>query len=144
MKRFLGCGCVGLLALLGLFAYLLMQTDSGEWILALILLYGGIMIGGAVAHDTVPGTVTEVRRIENPTAIQAGSVRFTYEDLDGNAQSAFRRVMYSTSKFEALEVGDEIRVWVCKSDPSVVKLVGYGTHEPETCGTGSASTQQGL
>lgn len=144
MKKFLGCGCLGLLALLGLGGYFLTQTEFGEWIMALILLYGGIMIGGAVAHDTVPGTVTEVRRIENPTAIQAGSVRFTYTDKDGNTQSEFRRVMYSTSKFEQLGVGDEIKVWVCKSDPAVVKLVGYGTHEPEACGAEAKSGEQAL
>ncbi|XUU60598.1 hypothetical protein ACRAQ6_13720 [Erythrobacter sp. HA6-11] len=124
---------MGLLLIGGALAYFFTQTETGQWIGALILVYGGVMVAGAVAHDTVPGVVTEVKRIDNPTAIQAGSVRFKYEGADGTEQSEFRRVMYSNSKFEQLEVGDEIKVWVCKDDPTKVKLVGYGTYEPDTC-----------
>ncbi|NVE93417.1 hypothetical protein [Altererythrobacter lutimaris] len=141
-KKLLGCGCLGLLLIGGALAYFVTQTESGQWLGALILLYGGIIVGGAVMHDTVPGVITEVKRIENPTAIQAGSIRFRYEDASGTTRTGFRRVMYSTSKFEALDVGDEIAVWVCKSDPAIVKLVGYGTHEPDQCP--SSNTEEEL
>lgn len=134
LRKILGFGCLTLIVAIGLFVYLLSQTELGQWAAGLLFVYGGAMLGGAIAHDTVPGTVTEINRMENPSAIAAGSLRFRYIDHEGVEEEEYRRVMYSTSKFRELEVGDEIRVWVCKDDPSIIKLVGYGTHEPESCG----------
>lgn len=133
LKKFLGCGCLIVLLVLGVAAYVGTQTEEGEYLLALIMLYGGVIVAGAAAYDTVPGTVTELNRLDPPTDYSAGSMRFTYTDDDGVERSEFRRIMYSASKFESVEVGDEITVRVCKYDRTVVKLIGYGSHEPGTC-----------
>ena len=133
LGKIFGLGCLGLIVAIGVFVYLFSQTEMGQWAAGLLFVYGGAMLAGAAANDTVPGTVTEINRMENPSTIAAGSLRFTYTDHEGVEEEEYRRVMYSTSKFRELEVGDEIKVWVCKSDPSIIKLVGYGTHEPEKC-----------
>jgi hypothetical protein len=86
-----------------------------------------------MAYDTVPGEVVALTRPENATIISAGTIRFAYTDDDGVRREEFRRVGQSTSAFRKLEVGDRINVWVCKNDRSKVRLVGYSTHEPDTC-----------
>ncbi|MEZ5681728.1 MAG: hypothetical protein R3E14_10620 [Erythrobacter sp.] len=131
-----GLGLAAALALTLLFAF--SRTEEGKWIGALVGLYGGIIIGGAVAHDTVPGQVIDFNRPDPPTSYSAGSIRFTYQDEDGKTHEEFRRVMHSTAKFRDVEIGDPIDVWVCRNDRSVVKLVGYGTYEPGKCNDGSA------
>ncbi|MBS7670229.1 hypothetical protein [Croceicoccus gelatinilyticus] len=114
-----------------LFAFL--QSDEGQWLMGLIIVYGGVMLGGAVAHQTVPGEVVDLNRIDPPNSYSAGSISFTYRDDEGVLHEERRRVMYATDKFRALAVGDEIKVWVCRNDRSRVKLVGYGTSEPQKC-----------
>lgn len=137
MKKKLGCGCLVLLLLLVALVAGAMATDLGQWMAGLVLVYGGVMLAGALANDVVPGEVVEVKRAETPSAYYAGSIRFTYKDGEGNHQTAFRRVGLSTDKFRTLKKGDPIDVWVCKAEPAVVRLVGYGTHEPEVCGAPS-------
>jgi hypothetical protein len=134
MIRKIGCG--GCLVVLGLVAVLLVlfaRTEGGQTLLALVMLYGGVIFAGAMAHDTIPGEVIELRRSSQPDAIQAGSIRFAYRDDNGERREEFRRVMLSNPSFDKLKVGDRIEVWVCKNDRSKVKLVGYQTYEPEKC-----------
>ena len=133
MGKKLGCGCLVLIVLLAGLLFAFAQTELGQWLLAIVLLYGGVIVGGALIHDTQPGQVVELDKLAEPTSYSAGSLRFSYEDDDGVEHTEFRRVMYSTSKFRDLEVGDRIDVWVCKNDRTKVKLVGYGTYEPNTC-----------
>ena len=134
LRKFFSCGCLLLLLALGGLVWFATQTQEGQWLAALVILYSSIIIGGALAHDVIPGTVTELNRLDEPTSYSAGSLRFAYIDDEGRRQEEFRQVMYSTSKFRELIVGDEIDVWLCHDDRSKVKLVGYGTYEPENCG----------
>lgn len=135
ITRRLTIGCLGLLTVLAGAGYLLSSTETGRTITGLVVVYGGAMVGGALAYEVVPGVVTEVRRIDPPTAYSAGRLAFSYIDDQGEQQIAWRRVMLSTPKFRDLEVGDKIAVRVCRDDRSIVRLVGYGTHEPQTCGS---------
>ncbi|GGD68898.1 hypothetical protein [Croceicoccus mobilis] len=137
MKKALGCGCAALvLVVLGAAAliFALAQSDAGQWMMGLILVYGGAMLAGALAHDVVTGEVTDIYRSDVPGSINAGAIEFAYEDTDGIRHVEKRRVMYDASKFQTLRPGDPIEVWVCKNERGKVKLVGYGTYEPETCG----------
>ena len=133
LRKFFSCGCLLLLLALGGLVWFATQTQEGQWLAAMVILYSAIIVGGAMAHDTIPGTVTALNRLEEPTSYSAGSLRFSYEGVDGSRQEKFRQVMYSTQKFRELAVGDAIDVWVCRNDRTKVKLVGYGTYEPEKC-----------
>lgn len=135
MHKKIGCGFfVACLLLAGGLLLAFSQSDEGKWLIGLILLYGGVTIVGAAAYDTIPGHVVDFNRLDPPTHYSAGSIRFSYQDDDGTEREQFRRVMHSTDKFRKLQVGDSIKVWVCRKDRTKVKLVGYGTHEPGTCG----------
>lgn len=128
-------GCLVLLAVFAGIGYLLVATDLGRTLTGLVVVYGGAMVSGAVSHETVPGVVTEIKRLDPPAVYSAGSLTFRYGDDEGKQRTASRRVVYSTPNFRNLNVGDEISVWVCRENPAIVRLVGYGTYEPETCGS---------
>ena len=141
MARKIGCGCLVTVLLLAGLLFAFAQTESGKWLVRLVTLYGGSMVAGAAAHDTVTGQVIDFNRLDPPTHYTAGSISFTYQGDDGTKHKEYRRVMYSTDKFRALKIGDAIEVWVCRNDRSKVKLVGYGTYEPEGCADGQPGKQ---
>lgn len=133
MIRKAGYGCIAIAVLAAALLFGLSQTELGQWLFGIVLVYGGAMFAGAVAHETVTGEVIALKRLDPPTDYSAGSISFSFEGDDGNIRKESRRVMYSTSKFRAVAVGDPIDVWVCENDRTKVKLVGYSTYEPEKC-----------
>jgi hypothetical protein len=139
VKRLLGLGCTGLLLVTALLTFAFSQSEAGRWAGGLLFVYGGTMISGAAAFETVEGSVTGINRLDPPTSFSAGSFTFSYTDHEGRTQEARRRVMMSTPRFRSMEIGDSVSVWVCRSDPSIVRVVGYGTHEPDRCGTRTAT-----
>lgn len=133
MKKILGFSCLLVVVIVIGLLLASSQTEEAQWLTGLVSVFGGIMLVGALSHDVVQGEVVDFSRLDPPTAFSAGSIRFTYADDSGNLHEEFRRVMQSTDKFQKLEIGDSVEVWVCKNDRSIVKLVGYGTHEPKSC-----------
>lgn len=144
MKRTLGLGCLVPALLLAALLLGFAQTSMGASLLGLVTRFGGAMLGVARAHDTVAGEVTRVQRRDPPTLYAAGSIDFRWQDEDGTTHDETRRVIQPTEKFRRLRTGDRIAVWVCRNDRRRVKLVGYGTHEPQGCdGPPGAATPNG-
>ena len=50
LRRILGFGCLTLIVAIGLFVYLLSQTELGQWAAGLLFVYGGAMLGGAILY----------------------------------------------------------------------------------------------
>lgn len=134
MKKW-GCGCLLPIISIAVVVIALSQTELGRWLFALVVVYGGMMLSVALAHDVIPGEVVSVNKLDPPTSFSAGSIRFTYEDDDGNVHEEFRRVMYSTPEFRELKIGDTVLVEVCKNDRSIVSLLEIATHDEKSCGT---------
>lgn len=143
MKRLLGLGCTGSLLVTVLLTYAFSQSEAGRWAAGLLLVYGGAMLSGAAAYETVPGTVTGINRLDPPTSFSAGSFTFSYTDHEGRTQETRRRVMMATDRFRSLQVGDSISVWVCRSNPAVVRVVGYGSYEPDKCSAPERAAEPG-
>lgn len=134
MLKKIGLGCLGFALVLVALLAGLAQTDSGRQVVGMARVFGGAMVATATAHDTVRGKVIALTRPEPPAQYAVGSIRFAYRGDDGVLRTESRRVITSTRKFRALKVGDGVDVWVCRDDRSKVKLVGFGTYEPERCG----------
>ena len=121
IKRSLGC-------LLVIVVFLVVAT----WPLAKMLWAMAVaMVGVASAHiamyDTTDGVVIEATDL-NPNMVFPRNVRVEYE-YDGEDYVGFTRLTPLPRLAKTMEVGDTVKVYVCREDPSKMKLVMTDTSD---------------
>lgn len=127
IKRSLGCLLV-----------LLVLAVVATWPLAKMLWGMALgMVAMASAHvtmyDSTEGVVIEASDL-NPNMVFPRNVRVEYE-YDGEDHVGFTRLTPLSRLAKTLEVGDTVKVYVCREDPSIMKLVMTETSDCPMPGT---------
>jgi hypothetical protein len=113
-----GCLAIAVAAAIGMAAA--SQTETGKAMGALVLVYGGAIVAGAVAYDQQTATVVEVRPSDHPTL--NGLIKLAYVDADGGERIVTRNALGSRGQLDGIRPGDRIAILVCKRNPESVRV----------------------
>ena len=114
-------GCFTALAALGIAILTYATWPLGKIYFAMLLAMIGMASANLELYDTTEGVVIETSA-RDPDKIFPRNARVRYA-YDGKGYVGFTRVTPLSRLNDTMEVGDTVKVWVCRSDPTAIKLV---------------------
>lgn len=133
LKRLLGWFSLASLALVGAAGFFLTQTELGRWALGLVLVVGGTMAATGRTYETGTGTVTSIARTGARDSFISATVEVAYVDASGTSGSTRKQIVHHPPALETLKEGDEVKILICRSDPSIVKIPSLPSLELKRC-----------
>jgi len=137
LKKTLGCFGVGFVALCGALAFFFTRTELGQWTAALVLITGGTIVAADRMYEVRQREVISVERTAKPDAFISARVQLAYVDERGERRTAMKQVVHRPRALESLNPRESVRIMVCRSDPSIVKIPSLPTFEPRKCASPS-------